>query len=252
MKRRSIVTTAALAGGLLAGTIFGPAVTATTVSAQTPSASVSAAPAQTSPPAQSAAPTAAGDTLRSLFLDKLAAALNTDRAALDTAITSAGTSTADEAVAQGTLTQAQADALKARLEAGDVGALWGGRGGFGGRHVPGLRDAVSNAAASALSITADELHTQLESGQTLAQLATAHNTTEQAVIDAALAAAKTELDAAVSSGTLTQVQADAKYAQLQAAGADILSHGGRGPRDGSRAPDAPATPETTPTTESNA
>ena len=243
MKRRSIVTIAVFAGGLLAGTLFGPALIATTVSAQTPSAPVSAAPAQSAAPSQTSAPSAVGNTLRSLFLDKLAA-LNIDRAALDTAITSAGTSTAAEAVAQGTLTQVQAEALKARIQAGDAGALWGGRGGFDGEQLPGLRDAMSNAAASALGITADELHMQLESGQTLAQLATARSTTEQAVTNAVLAAAKMELDAAVSAGTLTQAQADAKYAQLQAAGATILSHGGRGPRDESQSPSAPATTPT--------
>lgn len=253
MKRRSIVTSAALAGGLLAGIVFGPgAATTTTVSAQTPSPSASAAPAQSSTPAQSTAPPAAGSTLRSLFLDQLAAALNLDRSALDTAIASAGNSTADAAVAQGTLTQAQADALKARIQAGDVGALWSGRGGMRGERIPGLRDAMSSAAASVLGITADELNTQLESGQTLAQLATAHNTTEQAVIDAALAAVKTELTSAVSAGTITQAQADARYVQLQDDGAAILSHGGHRPRDGSRGPAAPASPAAAPTTTADA
>ncbi|HEY0606225.1 MAG TPA: hypothetical protein VGD58_25105 [Herpetosiphonaceae bacterium] len=253
MKRRSIVTSAALAGGLLAGIVFGPtAATTTSVSAQTPSPSASAAPAQSSAPAQSAAPSTASSTLRSLFLDQLAAALNIDRSALDTAIASAGNSTADAAVAQGTLTQAQADSLKARIRAGDVGALWGGRGGSRGERLPGLRDAMSTAAAGALGISVDELNTQLESGQTLAQLATEHSTTEQAVIDAALAAAKTELDSAVGAGTLTQAQADAKYAQIQAAGASILSRGSHGPRGRSRGPAAPASPAASPATTSDA
>jgi len=87
------------------------------------------------------------------------------------------------------------------------------------------------AAAQALGITADELQTELRNGQTLAQLAQANNTTEQAVIDAALAAAKAQLDQAVAAGTITQAQADAAYAGLEAKGANLLS-GGRGGRGG--------------------
>ena len=238
MQRKSYVITAALVAGLVLGIIFSPVGGSSTASAQT------------EPPAQTASPF---DSLRTLFLDKLAAALNIQRSALDSAITSAGTSTVDEAAAQGTLSQAQADDIKARIQAGNIGALWGGHGGRGrgGPRVEGLHEAMFDAAAQTLNITADELRTQLHSGQTLAQLAQAQGTTEVVVTDAALAAAKTKLAEAVTAGTLTQAQADEKYAQLQAAGANILSHGGRGPRGGNRAPGAPVTPEATPTTDGN-
>jgi hypothetical protein len=156
----------------------------------------------------------------------------------------------DQALAQGTLSQAQADELKARIAAGDVGALWGGRGGRGGPQVAGLQNAMLAAAAQKLNMTAAELETQFESGQTLAQLAQAHNTTEQAVIDTALAAAKTKLAEAVTAGTLTQAQADAKLAQLQAAGANILRYGGHGPHGD--APSNPVTPQAVPSTQSGA
>ena len=236
MKRRSIVTTLALICGLVAGAIFGPSFTTTASAQSTP------------------ATTSTTDSLRTLFLDKLAAALNIDRAALDSAITSAGTATADEAVQAGTLTQAQADALKQRVQQDGLWAFGRGSGG-GSRGVSGVRTAMSEAAAQALGTTADELKTQLQSGQTLAQLAAAHNTTEQAVIDAALAAAKTKLDAAVAAGTVTQAQADTAYAELQARGSDLLSggrggHGGRGNRGGSASPDASpsAAPSATTTT----
>jgi len=232
MQRKSFIITAALVTGLVLGIVFG-------------SAGGSTASAQTEPPAQTqtASPF---DNLRTLFLDKLAAALNIDRPALDGAITSAGNSTVDEALAQGTLTQAQADALKARIQAGDAGALWGGHGGRGGHghgpRVEGLREATFNAAAQTLGITADELRSQLAGGQTIAQLAAANNTTEEAVTNAALAAAKTQLDQAVAAGTLTQAQADAKYAELQQSGAGILRFGGHGPRGRGWAPGEPVTP----------
>ncbi len=213
MQRRSFVIMAAVMTGLVLGVIFGPAVRG------------SIANAQTQPPAGQ--PQSKFDSLRSLFLDKLAAALNIQRPALDSAITSAGTSTLDEAVQQGTLTQEQADAIKPRLQSGDLGPFLGGHGpgrGFGQRRPPqagigpALTEAMLDAAAKTLNITRDELITQLRNGQTLAQLAQAHNTTEQAVKDAALAAAKTQLDAAVKAGTMTQERADTIYARLQQEG----------------------------------
>jgi hypothetical protein len=98
-----------------------------------------------------------------------------------------------------------------------------------------------DAAAKALTITTTELQTQLRSGQTLAQLAQAHNTTEQAVINAALAAAKSQLDQAVSSGSLIQAQADTVYAQLQQQGANLFNPRGRSRPGTPAAPQTPAT-----------
>ena len=216
MQRRSFLIMAAMATGLVLGVVFGPTLRG------------SIASAQTEPPATQ--PQSRLDSLRNLFLDKLAAALNIQRPALDSAITSAGTSTLDEAVQQGTLTQEQADAIKPRLEAGGLGALFDrhglGRPGRGGLRFPGVGDAMLNAAATALNLTPDEVKTQLRSGQTLAELAQAQGTTEEAVKNAALAAAKTQLDAAVADGTLTQAQADALYARLEQGGLFFGIHGG--------------------------
>lgn len=251
MKWKTFGLTAATAAGLALGVVVGPALSGT-------------ASAQTQPQAQTATavptkPAQSNDTLRSLFLDKLAAELNIQRSALDSALAKASTSTLDAAVQQGTLTQIQADALKARIAAGDTGALWGGRGGIGpggagvggpGKHAAGVGQAVFDAAAQALGITTSELQTQLRSGQTLAQIAQSKNTTEQAVVNAALAAAKTQLDAAVKAGTLTQPQADAQYAQLQQQGAALLTvrgRGGEGPRGGRGAPTTPQSPTPAPT-----
>jgi ribosomal protein S20 len=236
MQRKSYVMMVALVAGLALGVIVGPTLQGTIAGAQTPPATPTA---QASP----------FESLRSLFLDKLAAALNIQRGQLDSAIQDAGTGTADEAVTQGLLTEEQADRLKERVQAGDLGPLWGGKGGRSGPRVAGLREAVLNAAATTLNLTPDEVITQLRSGQSVAQLAQARGTTEQAVVDAALAAARTHLDQAVAAGTLTQEQADAAYARLQDKGAALLFHGGRhgGPgRNGFEQPAAPAAPATTP------
>lgn len=246
MQRKTVVTAAALATGLAFGSVAGPSLIQSRASAQTQQ------PTQTPAPTQSPA-AAPSNSLSSLFLDKLAAALNIPRATLNSAITSAGNSTADAAVQQGTLTQAQADALKARVQAGDPGAFFGGR--HGGKGGPagfadgGVRQAMFDAAAKALNLTSDELTTQLRSGQTLAQLAQAHNTTEQVVTNAALAAAKTQLDQQVASGALTQQQADTIYARLQQEGAQFLAprgRGGKGDHDRSGTPATPAAPSASP------
>lgn len=244
MRWRRYALTAALAGGMGLGLAFGLA----------PQGATSA---QAAPAAQTA-PAASG--IWGSFLDNLAAALGIQRSALDSAISSAGETTLDQAVAAGTLTQEQADAMLPRLQAGDLGALYG-RGGPGGRHggarVEGLHQAMGDAAAGALGITADELSSALRDGQTLAELAAANGVDEQAVIDAALAAADTKLDEAVAAGALTQEQADAIHARLEAAGADLLGHGGRGgpggrgPRANDAAPSAPDT-TTTPAAENDA
>src|SRR5262245_15340837 len=233
MQRKSIIITAALLAGLALGVIVGPTVRSSTASAQV------------QPPQQSQS-TAPGGAIWSLFLDKLATALNIQRSALDSAIVSASSSTADAAVQQGTLSQAQADALEARIQAGDLGALFGGRGGhggLGGAQFDAVKQAMLDAAAKTLNITTAELQTQLRSGQTLAQLAQAHNTTEQAVVSAALAAAKAQLDQAVSSGSLTRAQADGLYARLQQQGANLFTPHGPG-RPG--APSGPRAPTTSP------
>lgn len=239
---------AATAAGLTLGVLAGPALSGT-------------ASAQTQPPAQTATavptkPAQANGSLRSLFLDKLAAQLNIQRSALDSALGSAGTATVDAAVQQGTLTQAQADAIKARIAAGDTSALFDGRGlggklgeQHGGVNGVNVAQAIYDAAAKTLGITTAELQTQLRSGQTLAQIAQTKNTTEQAVVNAALAAAKTQLSAAVTAGTITQAQADAKYAELQQQGAALFTARGRGVSKGARgdhtAPARPAAPTAT-------
>ncbi len=244
MKRTSLITTAALAAGLALGVVVGPSV-AGNASAQTPSPSASATASASTSPIES---------LRNLFLDNLAEALGIDRTALNRAIVTAGNNTADEAIANGTLTQEQGNMLKERVQSGDFGFFGGrgghgrhgghgGRGGFGGVRVDGVKDAIVSAAAQTLNLTEDELVPQLRRGQTLAQIAEAQGTTEQAVVDAALAAAKTELDEAVAVGTVTQAQADEVYARLQERGAELF-FGGRGGRGGHHDYDGDVTPST--------
>lgn len=142
-------------------------------------------------------------------------------------------------VDDGTITQAQADAVSAALVA-DHQAHEGdhGKGGRGGPK--------SEVLAQALGMTADELHTALESGKTIAQVAADQGVDVQVVIDALTAEMTNHINDEVASGEITQEQADAKLAELSTRITDMVNngrpeggrgghgpggdHGGRGPR----------------------
>lgn len=95
-------------------------------------------------------------------------------------------------VDDGTLTSSQLDAVVTALEA--AGPIGGGRGGHGhgGGHGV-LRAEMLTAAADAIGITADELTTAIQGGQTIAQVAEANGKSVQSVIDALVAQATTDL-----------------------------------------------------------
>ena len=181
-----------------------------------------------------------GQDYRQVFISKLAAGLGIDQSKLTGAVKQASVATIDEAVAKGDLTKDQADKLKARMEQGGPGFFGAppiGPGPRGDRHAPpfggpGMKDdAVTKAIADKLGLTADELHTQLRAGKTLAELATAKGLTEQDLKTAAVAAMKTQLDEAVKAGKLTQAQADEMLKRFQES---PLPGGGRPMRGGKR------------------
>jgi hypothetical protein len=86
----------------------------------------------------------------------------------------------------------------------------GGPGGFG--HSEAVTD--TSVVAKAIGITEAQLTTALASGQTVAQVAKAHNVPLQTVIDALVADGTNELAAEVAKGTITQAQADAQKAEI--------------------------------------
>ena len=157
-------------------------------------------------------------------------------------------------VTDGTITQAQADKVTAALQA----ALpTGGRGGpdgmgHGGRGSRGRFGAGLSVVATAIGIPEADLRTALQGGQTIAQVAQAHNVTADAVIAALRADLQTRLDKEVTAGTITQTQADQRKADAATRFTDLVNNaaplGGHGPgrKAGSDAPTTtPATPSTT-------
>jgi hypothetical protein len=159
-------------------------------------------------------------------VDDTTAPSSTDPAATDSSGTGSSDTTDDSAdtgergewltealqplVDDGTITQAQLDAVIAALQDArpDHGPGMGGRGG------PGFGAGLSTVAET-IGITEDELRTQLqEDGATIASVAEANGSSAQAVIDALVAAAKTHLDEEVAEGDHTQAEADEKLADI--------------------------------------
>ena len=135
----------------------------------------------------------------------------------------------DGLVAKGSITQAQADQILAALQAGrpDHGPGGHGPGGRGGPH--GFGKDV-DVAAQALGMTADELRTALQGGQSLADVAKAKGVDVSKVVDALVAQLKAHLDEEVKSGEHTQAEADQMLADAKAHIEDFVN--GKAPAGG--------------------
>jgi hypothetical protein len=179
---------------------------------------VSAAVQPTPGPGNSATP-ALMDQYWGLFLKTFAANLGVDQAKLDKAFVDAVNATADQAVKDGKITQAQADSIKSRYSQG----LSAQKGmpfmfGFGPGMLGGgfdMRGSLTTAdIASALGMKEQDLITALQSGKSIADVAKAQNKDLATVKQALLDSAKAKLDKEVADKTLTQAQADQIYQNL--------------------------------------
>jgi hypothetical protein len=198
--------TAGLAAGLIAGGGAGVVLGVTSISSATSSPAVSAAVDDTTTTAATDDTTETTDGSSTAPADSIAADGEAARGAwLQDAL--------QPLIDDGTITQAQADAVVTALEAARPA-----RGpGFGhGHHGPGGRGIGRfglETAATALGITPEELRTALQGGQTIAEVAAAEGVDVQTVIDALVAEVKAHLDKEVAAGEHTQAEADAKLAE---------------------------------------
>jgi polyhydroxyalkanoate synthesis regulator phasin len=186
------------------------------------------------------------------FLAKLADKLGVSEDKLNTAVQDTQNEMIDEAVANGTLTQEQADKLKERVgEGGFVFPFAGPGHGWGRGEMQGV---TPEAAAQVLGMTEDELLTELRDGKTLADVAEAQGMSVDAFETALLDQVKTQLDGLVADGTLTQTQADEQYQRIEDNIDNIVNSQGclggfggphRGPGGPWFGPPAEQTPETT-------
>ena len=135
--------------------------------------------------------------------------------ALSDALKSAFKARVDAAVADGRITKAQGDELKARIDSDDVPFF--GAPGFRGGHGPGHGGFKElDVAATYLGVTESSLRESLMSGKTLAQVAKDKGKSVDGLVDAIVAEEKKELAAAVSAGRLTDAQRDSIEQDLPA------------------------------------
>ena len=133
-------------------------------------------------------------------------------------------------VDDGTITQAQADAVINALQA--TGPQ--GRPGGPGRPGHGAGFAV---VAETLGLTEEEVRQAVTDGQTLAELAAANGSSAEELVDAILADIKSHMDEKVAAGELTQEAADAKLAEAEERVTEFVNN--TKPPKGPRGPGGP-------------
>ncbi len=154
-----------------------------------------------------------------VFIKSFASHLGVDTSKLDSAFTAAMDDTINQALSDGKITQAQADQLKSRFSNGLSGANGvvpfgkGGFFGFGARGAFGGNFLSTAEFAKALGMSQQDLATELQAGKSIADVAKEQNKDLTQVEQTVLSDLKTQLDAAVSGGNLTQSQADNFYSQ---------------------------------------
>jgi hypothetical protein len=197
--------TALIVAALVGGTLIG---------------SVLAAPGGTGSSANPAAadPAENAQAYCQTFLDTFASELGVSTDDLAPAAKAAAIAAVNAAVDAGDLTQDQADSAIERINAwdGEGCGLIGWHLGHIGQHAARVEfmQGMFTAAADALNMTTAELRDALTDNN-LQEVADAQNVDYDTVVAAALASAKTDLDAAVTAGTITQDKADAIYSRLE-------------------------------------
>jgi len=154
--------------------------------------------------------------------------------------------TLKELVANGTITQAQADAITAKMKS----KIGQGHADEGGRGFAMFKE-FGQTAADAIGIDVKTLMAELKGGKSLADVAKAHNVDPQKVIDALVAKAGAQIDKAVADGKLTADKAAAAKAKLSARVTAMVNRSFTGPSGhgpGSREGAGPDTNSTDPTT----
>lgn len=142
-----------------------------------------------------------------------------------------------QAVTDGKLTQEEADAKLAEIQTAIENGEFPGQRGFGpGQNAP--RGERNSDLAEALGMTQEELHTAIQNGQTIEEIAAEKGVDLEALQAEQqaekLAQAQERLAQAVEDGKLTQEEADQILEQMQSG--ERPEFGGRGGPGGQRAP----------------
>jgi hypothetical protein len=173
------------------------------------------------------------------FLARVAGHLGISTQKLEDATKAAAIDQVNADLKAGKISQAQADAMKARIQKGEVPLFFGGPHRFGpegphrfgdfGHERFGAHDHLSSAAGY-LGLTVPQLFQKLANGQSLADIAKAQHKSVDGLKTAILDGAKKDLDQAVKNGFLTEAQAAEAQKMLESRIDDIVD--GRFPGPG--------------------
>jgi len=156
------------------------------------------------------------------FFDAVAKHLGISSEELEDATKAAAIDQVDAALAEGEITEEQAERIKERIESGETPPFFGPRF-FGERgfhvHAP---DGQLSAAADYVGLSVAELRERLRDGQSLADVAKAEDKSVEGLEQAMIDAVKKNLDQAVSEGNLTREQADDVLERIEARIDDIV------------------------------
>ncbi len=196
--------------GILVGAVYGSARTANANASSTTST------ASNSTVSTNSSSSAATDYC-SQFQTDLAKKLGVTSDKLKSAESAAASDTIDQMVKDGKISQTQADQIKARL--GDAtncqfknnGSTSGS---FNMQKLQQYLVAAEAQVAKGLGISSANLTSQLQSGKSLHDIATAHNVNDAQLKTLLNNAIQSELKAAVKAGDVTQAQADMVTKQL--------------------------------------
>ncbi|MBV9801232.1 MAG: hypothetical protein JO039_24525 [Solirubrobacterales bacterium] len=160
------------------------------------------------------------NSARQAFLADVAKRLNVTPQQLTAALKGASLDQLNAAVKAGKLTQAQANAIKQRIEQGAAGpfpfpprALRGPRP-FGPAFFGPSGHSPLGAAANYLGLTDAQLFDQLQAGKTLAQIAQSHGKSVAGLKQAMFGAEKARLDEAVKDKLITPSQEQQALSRL--------------------------------------
>ena len=172
-------------------------------------------------------------------LPEIAEAQGVEMAVVEAAVKAEATSQVNQALADGTITQEQADRMLERIEEGrGFGKGRHGRGGKHGDHAgAGIidREAMKAVTAQALNMSVAELDAAKEAGQRLPEIAEAQGV-EMAVVEAAVKAeATSQVNQALADGTITQEQADRMLERIEEGHGIGKGRHGRGGKHGDHA-----------------
>ena len=168
--------------------------------------------------AQTPGPTAGvSQTVRQQFLDRLAQNLNVSTDQLTSALKTTELQTVDDLVANGKITQAQADKLKNAINSGKdlgLGRLLERREKAREKVATAIRREIGKSAADAIGISVGDLRNELKDGKSIADVASEHSVSLDTVKAQITSDAKAKLDKAVANGKITQAREDQMLQRL--------------------------------------